>query len=118
MVNSWPWHLRAKSSLASPTGHYGARVTGLGNCLDCHHHCEQGIVAAFPTRLTSRDGRARRIGSNASVMSAHTAVKVISIVTIQAADLPTAVALAVVSVRRCAWPGIRLAPGLRHVTAT
>jgi hypothetical protein len=77
-------------------------------------------VAAFPTRLTSRDGRVAVSARNASVMSAHTAVKVISIVTIQAADLPTAVAvaLAVVSVRRCAWPGIRLTPALRHVTAT
>ena len=36
----------------------------------------------------------------ASVMSAHTAEKIISIVTVQAVDRPAAIALAVVSVRR------------------
>jgi hypothetical protein len=37
---------------------------------------------------------------SASIMSAHTAEKIISIVTVQAVDRPAAIALAVVSVRR------------------
>jgi len=73
-----------------------------------HHHRGQGWRAASGTGRVCRSSRAGRMGPGVSVMSAHTAERIISIVIVETPDRPAAVAVALAVGARSATPSGRI----------